>query len=280
MQCDIDVFGDNSINAELDVLKTTLETYKVLGFEKLTLKLNDRRILSALVNNAGFKAENFSTVCVALDKIDKIGINGMMMELIEKGFDAESINKLVDIVNDVLENGLNVVSKYGVEQNLVDDLNYLISTLNLLTNNEFEIVFDISIIRGQGYYTGIVFEFYSEGLSSAIGGGGRYDKMIEKIVGINVPAVGASIGFERISLILLERGATFGGKENLVLLYDKEDDIVEVFKIKDELRKEYNVSIYLRPKNMKNFYEKIVEVATKVTSVKDYKEGKEIKSLA
>ena len=200
-QCDIDVFGDRTINAELDLLKTALDTYNSLGFEKLTLKINDRRILSALMSAAGFKEEEFSSVCVALDKIDKVGINGMMMELIEKGKEAESINKLVDILNDVIENGLKAVEKYGAEIKVVEDLKYLIETLNKLTKNQFEIIFDISIIRGQGYYTGTVFEFYCEGLTSAIGGGGRYDKMIEKMVGIDIPAVGASMGFERISLI-------------------------------------------------------------------------------
>ena len=278
-QCDIDVFGDSSINAELELLKTALDTYKSLGFDKLILKINDRRILSAIVAFAGFKDEDFSLVCVALDKIDKVGINGMMMELIEKGMEHESINKLVDILNDVIENGLNVVNQYGAETKVVEDMQYLISTLNKLTNNEFEIAFDISIIRGQGYYTGTVFEFYSDGLNSAIGGGGRYDKMIGKIVGVDVPAVGASIGFERISLILLEREAKFENKENLALIYDDEDDIIEVFKIKEEIMKKYNVSLYKRAKNMKNFFEKIKEVATLVTSVRDVKENKEIKVL-
>lgn len=278
-QCDIDVFGDSSINAELELLKTALDTYKSLGFDKLTLKINDRRILNSICLTAGFNQEDFSTVCVALDKIDKIGINGMMMELVEKGFDAGNINKLVDIINDIVENGFEVALKHGVEQKVVDDLKYLISTLNKLTNNQFEIVFDISIIRGQGYYTGPVFEFYSDGLSSAIGGGGRYDKMVEKMVGINVPAVGASIGFERISLILLERGVNFEDKQNLALIYDEDDDIVEVFNVKENLMKEYNVSLYKRAKNMKNFFEKVKEVASLVTSVKDVKENREIKVL-
>lgn len=278
-QCDIDVFGDKSINAELDLLKTALDTYQSLGFDNLILKINDRRILNSLILNAGFKVEDISTVCVSLDKMDKVGINGIMMELIEKGMEAENINKLVEELNDVVENGFEIVHKYGVDEKIVSDLLYLIGTLNELTNNKFEIRFDISIVRGQGYYTGTVFEFYSEGLNSAIGGGGRYDKMVEKMVGIDVPAVGASIGFERISLILLERNAWFENKENLALLYDQDDDIIEVFKTKEELMQRYNVSLYLRPKNLKSFYEKIGEVASLVTSVKEHKEKKEIKIL-
>ena len=217
-QCDIDVFGDASINAELDLLKTALDTYKSLSFEKLTLKINDRRILNQLVLFAGFKFEDIGTVCVTLDKLDKIGVTGIVMELIEKGFNTENINKLTDAINEILEKGINTVVNFGVEESIVEDLKYLINTLNALTNNQFEILFDISIVRGQGYYTGPVFEFYADGFGGAIGAGGRYDEMVGKMVGVNIPAVGASIGFERISLILLEKGINFESKENLALL--------------------------------------------------------------
>lgn len=278
-QCDIDVLGDGSINAELELLKTAFDAYSDLGFDNLLVKINDRRILNALVLNAGFGENDFSSVCVALDKIDKIGINGMMMELIEKGMPTEAINKLVDEVNDISQNGLNATLKYGADCKVVEDLNYLMSTLKEITNNKINIVYDVSIIRGQGYYTGTVFEFYCDGLNSAIGGGGRYDKMIEKMVGISVPAVGASIGFERISIVLLEKGSIFENKANLALIYDDEDNMIEVFQLKEELMKKYNVSLYKRAKNMKNFFEKIKEVADSVASVRDIKEGKEIKVL-
>ena len=278
-QCDIDVFGDSSINAELDLLKTALDTYKLLGFDKLTLKINNRKILNQLVLFAGFKVEDINTICVTLDKLDKIAVSGVVMELLEKGMEAENINKLIEEINDVIDNGLNCVVKYGVEQTFVDEMNYLISNLKTLTNNQFDIVFDLTIVRGQGYYTGTVFEFYTDGFGGAIGGGGRYDGMIEKMVGLNVPAVGASIGFEPITMLIRERGLTFGCKENLALIYDEEDDILEVFKAKAELMEKYNVSLFKRAKNMKNFFEKVKEVATLVTSVKDHKENKEIKIL-
>ncbi len=278
-QCDIDVFGDDSINAELELLKTALEAYKSLSFNKLTLKINDRRILNQLVLFAGFKNEELGTVCVTLDKIDKIAVPGVVMELLDKGMEAEKINKLTEAINDVLVQGIDAVVKYGVEQKYVDDMKYLINSLNVLTNNQFDIKFDISIVRGQGYYTGPVFEFYTEGFSGAIGGGGRYDNMVEKMVGISVPAVGASIGFEPITMLIREREVTFDSKENLALIYDLEDDIIEVFKVKEELMKNYNVSLFKRPKNMKTFYDRIGEVACCVTSVRDVKEGKEIKVL-
>ena len=278
-QCDIDVFGDSSINAEVDLLKTAIDTYNSLGFKNIIVKVNDRRILNALILNAGFSEQEISTVCVTLDKIDKIGINGIMMELMEKGLNTASINKLVEEINNVVENGFEIVTNYGVDATVVQDMKYLIETISKLIKTESKIVFDISIVRGQGYYTGTVFEFYGDGLNSALGGGGRYDTMVKKMVGIDVPAVGASIGFERISLLLLEQNAKFEQKENLALIYDEDDNIVEVFKVKEELMKKYNVSLFKRPKNMKSFFEKVQEVADLVTSVKDHKENKEIKVL-
>lgn len=279
IQCDIDVFGDSTINAELELLKTSLDTYMCLGFDNLTLKVNNRQILNSIVLFAGFNEEDINSVCVTLDKLDKISLNGVMMELIEKGYDTDKINKLADIIGEINDNGLDSGVKYGVYENVIKDMKYLISTLNTLTDNKCNIVFDISIVRGQGYYTGTVYEFYTDGFGGAIGGGGRYDKMIEKITGISVSAVGASIGFEPVTMLLRERGATFDMKSNLALLYDADDDIIEVFNTKERLKDKYNVSLFARPKNMKAFYDKILEVADMVTSVKDVLDNKEIKVL-
>ena len=278
-QCDIDVFGDSSINEELELIKTCFDTLAHLGFENLTLKINDREILNQLVRFSGFSDSEINTVCVTLDKIDKISMTGVMMELIEKGFDTEKINKLVDIVNDIVENGLQASEKYGVKVENISRLNYLIDTLNRLTGNRYSIKYDISIVRGQGYYTGTVYEIYTDGFSGAIGGGGRYDKMVEKFSGISCPAVGICLGFEPICMLLKDRQSSLDIRKNLVLLYDSDDDIIEVFKLKDELKKEYNVALYSRPKNIKNFYSKIGEVADLLTSVKEQKENKPFKQL-
>lgn len=278
VQCDIDVFGDASINAELELLKTAIEAYQNIGFKNLTLKINDRRILNALLLNAGFEESELSTVCVSLDKLDKIAVSGVVMELIEKGMQAEKINKLVDMLNDILASGLSCVNKYGVEPKFVEDIEYLINNLKLMCSGH-NIEFNVSIVRGQGYYTGTVYEFYADGFAGAVGGGGRYDKMVGKMTGVDVCAVGVSIGFERVALLAKENMLKFGSKENLALIYESDDDIVEVFALKDKLKEEFNVSLYLKPKNMKTFYEKIVEVATNCVSYKDYTQGKEIKKL-
>lgn len=278
-QCDIDVFGDSSINAELELIKTCFDTLERLGFENLILRINDREILNQLVRFAGFEDGEIGTVCVTLDKIDKISITGVMMELIEKGFATEKINKLVDIVNDVVDNGLLATEKYGACREKIERMNYLIDTLTRLTKNRFTIKYDISIVRGQGYYTGTVYELYTDGFSGAIGGGGRYDKMVEKFSGNPSPVVGISLGFEPICLLLKDRENDLNIRQNLALIYDDDDDIIEVFELKDRLKREYNVSLYTRPKNAKTFYMKLPEVADFVTSVKDLKENRPIKPL-
>ena len=278
-QCDIDVFGDASINAELELLKTTTDTYNLLGFNDLTVKINNRQILNAIVLNAGFNENDINSVCITLDKLDKIAVSGVIMELIEKGFNAENINQLVESINDVVANGLTATLKYGADVAVVEDMQYLINTLNKLTNNKFNIVYDVSIVRGQGYYTGTIYEFYTSGFGGAIGAGGRYDRMLGKLTGNDVPAVGASIGFEPVTMLIKERGISFDVKPNLSLIYDKEDDIEQVYKTKQALMASYNVSLFLRPKNIKNFYDRIISVADYVTSYKDIKENKEIKKL-
>ncbi len=278
VQCDIDILGDNSINAELELLNTCLDTYKLLGLKDLTLKINDRRILNKLVLSAGFEESELGTVCVTLDKIDKIAMNGVMMELIEKGMDTDKINRLCEIIDVVLNEGIDSVVKFGVEEQYVSNIKYLIDSLNQLTGNVYNIKFDISIVRGQGYYTGTVYEMYTEGFSGAIGGGGRYDKMVGKFSGVDTPAVGFSIGFEPVTMLLKERQIGFDTKDNLALIYDDEN-IIEVFELKEKLKKDFNVSLFARAKNMKNFYDKIGEVADFVISVRDYKEGKDFKKL-
>lgn len=280
IQCDVDVIGDPSINAEIDLLKTALDTYQLLGFNELTVKINNRQILNAILVNSGFTLEEVSSVCVTLDKIDKIEINGVVMELIEKGFDMEHINNLTNAITDIRENGIDVVVKYGAEKSVVDDLKLLINTLNALKREQkIDIKFDISIVRGQGYYTGTIYEVYTPGFGGAIGAGGRYDKMIGKFSGLDACAVGMSMGFEPICMLIKEREITFDNKENLALLYESTDNLIEVYKTKEKLMKDYNVSLFIKPKNMRAFYEKITAVADCVTTFKDQKEGKEIKKL-
>lgn len=278
VQCDIDVFGDKTIFAELDLLSTSLEALEKLGFKNLSVKINDRRILNGIIIFAGFNEQDISTICVTLDKLDKIGITGVIMELCEKGFEAEKINRLTEIVNDILARGTSCLTQYGVEEEIVKNVEFLIENLNKTTINKQKIYFDITIVRGQGYYTGTVFEIFAEDFGRAMAGGGRYDKMLTKFAGLDVPAVGFSLGYEPICMLIQERDENTEGK-NLALIFGKDDDINEVYKIKNQLKSKYNVSLFLEPKNMKTFYEKIVAVADFATSVRDFKENKPIKIM-
>lgn len=254
LQCDIDIMGDGSINAEIDIITTALNTYKELGIDDVTMKINDRRILNALILNFGFADNDITSVCVSLDKFDKIGLDGVKQELISKQYDASAVDKLLLAMQDVKDNGIQNLSKYGVEQQLIDNITYLIDTVNSVGCGRCE--FDLSIIRGQGYYTGTVYEAYAGGFNGAIGGGGRYDKMIEKLIGINVPAVGFSIGFVRVMLIL-ETKQLVKNRLKVALIYDSTDNMIEVLNAKQRLMKDYAVSIYLRPKNMKAMIDRL-----------------------
>ena len=240
---------------------TGLSAYSKLGFENLVVKVNSREVLNSILAFAGFKEKDFTTICVSLDKLDKIGLDGVNLELLAKFENGEnSISNLIVAIEDVKQNGLNVLSKYGVDNALIERLNFVINTVNSnIPNASFKVEFDISIIRGQGYYTGIVFEVYSKDFSGAIGGGGRYDKMIEKIIGVSVPAVGFSIGFSRVCMLLDEKGKKLNKNKKLALIYD-EQDFKKAFTHKQSLLNKYDISLYKRPKNLKALLEKLQNI--------------------
>lgn len=256
IQCDIDIFGDNSINAEIEIIATVMDTYARLGLSDVTMKVNSRKILNSLVEFCGFDKADINSVCITLDKFDKIGIEGVEQELVGKGFNASNIASLIKASADIKQNGLSVASSYCVSTQDIDEMQYIISTANSVITNG-RCVFDLSIVRGQGYYTGTVYEAYTDGFGGAIGGGGRYDKMVEKLIGINVPAVGFGMGFEPVNLILTEQGKTKKDKLKIALIYNREDDYATVLAKKKQLMQKYAVSTYVRPKNMKAMLDKL-----------------------
>lgn len=254
IQCDVDIFGDESINAEIEVLTTSIDTYSKLGIKDIVIKVNNRQILNSIILNSGFEEGVINNVCISLDKLDKIGFDGVKQELLDNGYGIENVEKLIFAVQDIKNNGLEVLTKYKVEEKLIKDMQYLINTINAVADSG-SCEFDLTIVRGQGYYTGTVYEAYASGYSGACGGGGRYDKMIEKIIGVDVPAVGFSIGFERVNLIL--NGKIEKAKKKIALIYDKEENYLEVLKRKKELMTTYSISTYARPKNFKALLNKL-----------------------
>lgn len=244
-QCDIDILGDSTNRAEIEVISVAGETLRNLGFENFRFKVNDRRILNSIIVFCGFDESECQKVCITLDKLDKIGYEGIEKELIQNGYENEKIEKLVLSLKQINENGIDKCSEFGANIEDIENLKTIISSVNELAD-KFEVEFDITIIRGQGYYTSTVLEVYLDGFNGACGGGGRYDNMIEKIVGIKTPAIGFSIGYERVCLIKENEQTNSNG---LVLIYDKDDNYIEVLKYANTLKEEYFVTNVLRAKN-------------------------------
>ncbi len=250
IQCDIDILGDPTINAEIDVINTTAKTFLNLGFKNFVCKLNDRRILSDIILGTGFSADSECDVCVVLDKLDKIGIDGVTAELIERGFDEAKVSALMEKIAKIQESGIESLEDFGVRREVVDSVKQILSTTNALSGGNYNIKFDISIVRGQGYYTGAVYEFYMEGFSGACGGGGRYDNMVEKMTGKKVPAVGFGLGFEPTCMLINEMGLLKAEDKLIACVYYPEDDFTEVLKYVEELNQTNNVSAVPAKKNL------------------------------
>ncbi len=213
MQCDIDIIGEPSNLAEIELILATTTTIGKLGFHNFEIKINERRILKAMAAYSGFPEEEFDTVFIILDKMDKIGLEGVAEELEKEGYAKESINKYLALFNGVeqAENGIRYLAGElegfldpEVERNLLE----IIDSVEAAKTADFRMVFDPTLVRGMSYYTGTIFEISMPELGAACGGGGRYDKMVGKFTGNDVPACGFSIGFERIILLLMESGFT------------------------------------------------------------------------
>ena len=213
MQCDIDIIGEPSNLAEIELILATTTTIGKLGFHNFEIKINERRILKAMAAYSGFPEEEFDTVFIILDKMDKIGLEGVAEELEKEGYAKESIDKYLALFNGVeqAENGIRYLADElegflnpEVERNLLE----IIDSVEAAKTADFRMVFDPTLVRGMSYYTGTIFEISMPELGAACGGGGRYDKMVGKFTGNDVPACGFSIGFERIILLLMESGFT------------------------------------------------------------------------
>ena len=212
-QCDIDILGDATNAAEIElILATTGVLSKLCPKNKFTLRINDRNILSALVKASGIEEKDMSAVFIILDKLDKIGIEGVKKELTQLGIDKENVENYIAIINKLESSTDNKFKLEFIRENTkeilpddcIDGLLTIINVVEECKTADFNIIFDASLVRGMGYYTGTIFEVSMEGFSGSVAGGGRYDKVIGKFSSKEVPACGFSIGFERIVTILTE----------------------------------------------------------------------------
>ena len=227
-QCDIDIIGDASANAEMELIAATTSALDAIGFSDFTVRINDRRILTDMILAAGFAAEDVSSVCISFDKLDKVGMDGVKAELLEQEYNPATVEKFISILTEAEDDALAAAEKFCSNPEVINNLKTVLNYANRIAQGKFTAVYDKSLVRGMGYYTGMVFEIVSSKFGSSVAGGGRYDEMVGKFLGESIPAVGFSIGFERISAILLEEGFVPPAKDKVVLAYNAEDDFAEV----------------------------------------------------
>ncbi len=209
MQCDIDILGEESNLAEIELILATTTTLGRLGFQNFQIRINDRRLLKAMAAYSGFEEKDFDDVFITLDKMDKIGMEGVERELIADGYDSGSVEKYLALFRDLnaSEDRLSFVEEKMTgffDEEAKAGFREIIESLNATKDDCFQLVFDPTLVRGMSYYTGTIFEIMMPELGISCGGGGRYDKMVGRFTGKDVPACGFSIGFERIILILME----------------------------------------------------------------------------
>lgn len=277
MQCDIDILGEPTNLAEIELILATTTLLGKLDFKNFTIRINDRRILKAMAAYSGFAPETFDTVFIILDKMDKIGMDGVREELEKEGFAKESIDTYLAMFAEVTPDvaGVRYIKEKltGVlDAEYADGLELIMNSVDAVKSAEFKIAFDPTLVRGMSYYTGPIFEISMDEFGGSVGGGGRYDEMIGKFTGNNTCACGFSIGFERIIMLLMERGFQVpGASSKKALLIEKNmpaEGMMKVLKQAEEDRKNgIQVTIAVMKKNKKfqkeqlkeEGYEEIVE---------------------
>ena len=264
-QCDIDILGEPSNLAEIELITATTTTIGRLGFKNFEIRINERRILKAMAAYSGFEEKDYDSIFITLDKMDKIGLEGVAAELGEEGYAKESIDKYLELFEllkdrkDVAEGVAFLKDKLGdfLDQEVGDSLTEIATAVNATKNAEFTLVFDPTLVRGMSYYTGTIFEIAMPELGAACGGGGRYDKMIGKFTGNDVPACGFSIGFERIILLLMESGFKIPERpKRVAYLVEKKypaEKLVDVMKQAKEARENGQQVLVVRMNKNKKF---------------------------
>ncbi len=250
VQCDIDIVGEAAPTAEVELILTTCEALTAVGLTDYKVVLNDRRILLAALTKMGFPEAELDSVCITFDKLDKIGVAGVTQELTEKGFDQAAIQALAEVL-EVGGLSLERLAAEGVAPEATERLSYIMEQTEKLLDDARPVVFDLSLVRGQGYYTGTVFEIASTAFKGALAGGGRYDNLIGRFTGQDVPAVGFSIGFERIFSLLQETGDyRFPlGRKKAVLIYEGKD-FAAAWQAAAIARLQYDVLLYQKPRRL------------------------------
>lgn len=263
-QCDIDILGDSSNLAEIELISATVNMLNELGIKELKVRVNDRNILKAMALSCGFPEENLDNVYVILDKLDKIGLEGVKKSLLEYGLNESGVEKYCSMFDNLNDN-CNCNEFIGdklqeyLPQEVVNNLSEIIEVASNLVNKDCKIVFDPTLVRGMSYYTGPIFEIELSNYHASVAGGGRYDKMIGKYCSKEVCASGFSIGFERIISVIKENNLLpIEQEEKIAVLIAKDVDIQKVQKTiekANELRKQGKI-IMIAPRNSNAKFQK------------------------
>ena len=263
MQCDIDIIGDASARAEAELITASLDTLAALSLEGATVRINDRRALDGMLDVFGFAPQERPGVLITIDKLDKIGPSGVTAELRERGATPDAVDAFEQFLSrpqtlEALPYGEAQIRKAlpeGVSDEVVTHLVGIGDSVAAARGGEVPLLFDPFLVRGMGYYTGTIFELAHPSVSYSLGGGGRYDGMIGRFLGQDVPAVGFSLGFERlVDLVALDDA---GAAPSVVLVHDKDVPVAELLSLKAQLIAEGSrVRLEQRPKNMKALLER------------------------
>ena len=277
VQCDIDILGEPTNLAEIELILATTTLLGKLEFQNFTIRINDRKILKAMAAYSGFAEEDYDNVFIILDKMDKIGLDGVSAELRESGYAADSVDKYLTLFEDVsgsiadVERLKTTLDGY-LDAETADGLAMIMSSVEAAKEASFRIVFDPTLVRGMSYYTGTIFEISMDEFGSSVGGGGRYDQMIGKFTGQETCACGFSIGFERIVMLLLERGYRVpGGREKVAYLIEKgmpKEGMLKVLEAAKAARAEGKQVLVANMKKNKKFQKEQLE-AEGYTTIRD-----------
>ncbi len=260
MQCDIDILGEPTYLAEIELIQATTTLLGKLEFKNFTIRINDRRILKAMAAYSGFDAESYDTVFIILDKMDKIGLEGVETELQEAGFAKEAVDRYMELFRTVTGDTAGIAMLKDklegfLEPAVADDLTTIIASVERVKTADFHMSFDPTLVRGMSYYTGPIFEISMDEYGGSVGGGGRYDEMVGRFTGQNTSACGFSIGFERIIMLLMEREYQCPTAEKKAFLIEKNMPADKLMKIFDEAKAERangkQVNIVMMKKNKK-----------------------------
>ena len=267
-QCDIDILGEPSKLAEIELMLATTKALKrICPDNAFTVRINSRQILKAMASYAHFPEESFEQVFIILDKMDKIGLDGVKGELLELGLPSDGIEKYIRLYDNIGNDSSSVrelknILGECIDEAVIDDLSSIMDIVKA-NNKDCNIAFDPTLVRGMGYYTGTIFEVSMEGFSGSVAGGGRYDKMIGRFTGVDTPACGFSIGFERIMTILMDAGFKMPEeKSRIAYLFEKgidDEKLSAVLNEADEDRANGHVVLVARMNKNKKFQKQQLE---------------------